>query len=207
MGSKFLPKHAGQGNSGLIKIMLTKGKLNKGNELSYGFGLRIDNYRGLRMMGHGGSAVGYRAQYMQFPDQKFSVVILSNLSTFPAGRISRQIADLYLVDQFKEPPASRQRRHRKIPEPISLPVSKLREYNGKYYSEELDFTYTFKVQNRNLILEIRETLHTLSPYAIDRFAWEGRKLGFTRDKENKVTGFTLEEGIIKNMKFRKIDSD
>lgn len=201
----FYKNKLGKGTQELIRTMLTEGKLNNGEELSYGFGLRIDNYRGLKTINHGGSAVGYQAQFMQFPDQKFSIVILSNLSTFPTGRIAKQITDLYLADQFKEAPSTTQKRCCKIPEPISLPVSQLKEYIGKYYSDELDFTYTFKVENRNLILELRETSHLLSPYAIDSFGWQRRKLDFIRDKENRIIGFTLEEGIVKNMKFTKID--
>lgn len=203
----FYNNKLGKGTQDLIKTMLTKGKLNNGEELSYGFGLSLDNYRGLNTISHGGSAVGYQAQYMQFPDYKFSVVILSNLSTFPAGRIARQIADLYLADQFKEPPSQRRRRRRQIPEVISLPESQLKGYAGKYYSEELDFNYIFKVENASLVLELRETLHPLSPYAIDRFGWNGRTLEFIRDEENKIAGFTLEEGIVKNMKFTKTDSE
>jgi CubicO group peptidase (beta-lactamase class C family) len=201
----FYKNKLGKGTQKLIRTMLTKGKLNNGEELSYGFGIRIDNYRGLETISHGGSAVGYQAQYMQFPGQKFSVFILSNLSTFPTGRIARQIADLYLADQFKEPPLQKQRQRRKIPEPISLSVSQLKEYVGKYYSDELDFTYTFKVENTSLILEVRETSHTLIPYAIDSFGWGERRLDFTRNEENKIKGFALEEGIVKNMKFTKID--
>ena len=151
--------------------------------------------------------MGYQAQYMQFPNFKFSVVILSNLSNFPTGRIARQIADLYLADQFTEPLSQRRRRRRKIPMPISLPVSQLREFVGKYYSDELDITYMFKVENSQLILELRETLYTLSPYAVDSFGWQGRMLGFMRDEDNNITGFTLEDGIVKNMKFMKIDSE
>jgi len=201
----FYKNKLGKGTQELIRTMLTKGKLNNGEELSYGFGLRIDNYRGLKTISHGGSAVGYQAQFMQFPDQKFSIVILSNLSTFPTGIIAKQITDLFLADQFKEAPSTTQKRRCKIPEPISLAVSQLKEYIGKYYSDELDFTYTFKVENRNLILELRETSHLLSPYAIDSFGWQRRKLDFIRDKENKIIGFTLEEGIVNNMKFTKID--
>jgi hypothetical protein len=90
---------------------------------------------------------------------------------------------------------------------MTLSSSQLQKYAGHYYSDELDFTYTFKVENSNLILELRETSHTLSLYAIDSFGWKGRKLDFVRNKENKITGFTLEEGIVKNMKFKKIDSE
>ncbi len=203
----FYKNKLGEGTQDLINTMLTKGKLNSSEELFYGLGLRIDKYRGLKTIGHGGSAVGYQAQYMQFPDQRFSVVILSNLSNFPTGKIARQIADLYLADQFTEPPSQRRRRRREIPETISLPISQLKEYVGKYYSDELDITYTFNVENSQLILELRETLYVLSPYAIDHFGWQGRKLYFTRDEDNNITGFTLEEGIVKNMKFIKIDSE
>ncbi len=202
----FYKNKLGKGTQELIEIMLTKGKLNNGQEISYGFGLRIDDYRGLKTISHGGSAVGYQAQFMQFPDQKFSVVILSNLSTFPAGRIARRIADIYLADQFKEPPSPRQRRRREMPKPISLAISKLKEYAGNYYSDELDITYVLKMENKDLILELRETSHTLSPYAIDSFGWGGRRLEFVRDEENKIAGFTLEEGIVKNMKFTKVES-
>lgn len=203
----FYKNKLGKGTQDLMETVLTKGKLNNGEEISYGFGLRIDNYRGLKTISHGGSAVGYQAQFMQFPGQKFSVAILSNLSNFPTGRIARQIADLYLADLFKEPPSTRERRRRKIPEAISLPESQLQEYTGKYYSDELDITYTFKLENTSLILELRETSHKLSPYANDSFGWQERKLDFTREEDNKITGFTLEEGIVKNMKFTKIDSE
>jgi hypothetical protein len=144
---------------------------------------------------------------MQFPDQKFSIAILANLSNFPTGRIARQIADLYLADLFKEPPSPRQRRRHEIPDKISLPVSLLKEYAGKYYSEELDFTYTFKVEKGDLILEIRETLYKLFPYAVDSFGWQRRKLKFMRDEDKNITGFALEQGIVKNIKFVKIDSE
>jgi hypothetical protein len=81
----------------------------------------------------------------------------------------------------------------------------LQEYVGNYYSDELDFTYSFRVENGDLVLDLRETLHRLSPYAIDSFGWQRRKLDFIRDKENKITGFALQEGIVKNMKFTKIE--
>jgi hypothetical protein len=134
-------------------------------------------------------------------------VILSNLSDFRTGQLARKIADVYLADEFLEPPTPRQRQRpqRDRPEPITLSSSQLQKYAGNYYSDELEFTYTFTLEGNSLILRIRETSHTLIPYAIDSFGWGRRKLDFTRNSENKITGFTLEEGIVKNMKFTKID--
>ncbi|MBN1224976.1 MAG: serine hydrolase [Candidatus Aminicenantes bacterium] len=206
----FYKNKLGEGTQDLIKTMLTMGKLNNGEEISYAFGLRTENYRGLRTISHGGSAVGYQAFYLQFPDQRFSIVILSNLNTFSPGLIARNIADLYLADQFSEPPDSRQRKHssKQKPKPISLSSSQLKEYAGKYYSDELKISYTLTVENKNLILTLREIPYNLTAYSHDNFVWQSIEsefeLKFIRNKENNVTGFELQEDIVKNIIFEKI---
>lgn len=202
----FYDNKLGKGAQNLINMMLTQGQLNNGEVLPYAFGLNIGLYRGLRTISHGGSAVGYQAQYMQFPDQRFSIVILSNLSNFSTGQIARKIADLYLADQFPEPPTTgqRQRPQRDRPEPITLSSSQLQKYAGNYYSDELDITYTLDVENNNLVLKLRETSSTLTPYSTERFGWGRRNLNFTRDREKRITGFVLQAGIVKNIKFSKI---
>jgi CubicO group peptidase (beta-lactamase class C family) len=201
----FYENKLGKGTQDLINMMLTQGKLNNGEVLPYALGLNISLYGGLRTISHGGSAVGYQAQYMQFPDQRFSIVILSNLSNFAPGRIARKIADLYLADQFTEPPTPRQRERssEKRPRPITLSSSQLQKYAGNYYSDELDITYALDVENNELILKLRETSNTLVPYSLDSFGWERRKLEFKRNREDKITGFVLQEGIVKNIKFSK----
>ncbi len=202
----FYNNKLGKGTQNLINMMLTQGKLNNGEVLPYAFGLDISNYRGLRTISHGGSAVGYQADYIQFPDQKFSVVILSNLSTFRTGSISRKIADLYLADQFLEPPTTRQRQRpqRDKLEPITLSSSQLQKYAGNYYSDELDITYTLDVENNNLVLKLRETSSTLTPYSTENFGWSRRNLNFTRDREKRITGFVLQAGRVKNLRFQKL---
>jgi len=204
----FYENKLGNGTQNLINMMLARGNLNNGETLSYAMGLNIDLYGGLKSISHGGSAVGYQAQYMQFPEQHFSILILSNLSNFRTGRIARKIADLYLADQFTEPPAERQRERslEKILKPISLPLAQLKKYAGKYHSDELDITYTLDVENNNLILKLRETPHTLIAYSIDNFGWGRRKLEFIKNREKKTTGFVLQEGIVKNMRFEKIST-
>ncbi len=202
----FYQNKLGKGTQNLINMMLTQGKLNNGEVLPYASGLNISLYGGLRTISHGGSAVGYQAQYMQFPDQQFSIVILSNLSNFSAGRIARKIADLYLADQFTEPPAPRQRGRRSEdrPEPIRLSSSQLQKYAGNYYSDELDITYILDVENNNLVLKLRETSSILAPYSTERFGWGMRNLKFTKDREKRITGFILQAGRVKNLRFQKL---
>ena len=207
----FYNNKLGNDPQDLMNMVLTSGKLNNGSEMGYGFGLRIDKYRGLRTIGHGGSWVGFRTNYLQFPDHKFSIVILSNLSAFNPGDISRKIADLYLADQFTEAhaPTQQQRRPQEsLPEPIILSSSQLREYSGKYYSDELDAVYNLTVENNNLVLKLGYSKSNLDAYSADNFGWgRGRsvmKIDFTRDKGKIITGFVLQAGRIKNMKFIKI---
>jgi CubicO group peptidase (beta-lactamase class C family) len=202
----FYDNKLGKGTQNLIDVMLTLGKLNNGEEIPYALGLNISHYGGLRTISHGGSAVGYQAQYIQFPDQRFSVVILSNLSTFRTGRIARKIADLYLADQFTEPPTPRKRERspEERPESITLSSSQLREYRGKYYSDELDITYTLEVKNNNLILKLRETTSILTPYSTESFGWSRCSLYFTRDREKRITGFVLHAEDVKNIRFQKL---
>ena len=202
----FYQNKLGKGTQNLIDMMLTPGKLNNGEVLTYAMGLNVSKYGGLRTIGHGGSAVGYQAQYLQFPDQRFSVVIHSNLSDFRTGQIARKIADLYLADQFTESvtPRERQRPRREVPEPITLSSSQLQKYAGKYYSDELDFTYSLGVENNNLVLKLRETSSTLKPYSAEHFGWGRRNLNFSSDRDKIISGFVLDVGQVKNLRFQKI---
>jgi CubicO group peptidase (beta-lactamase class C family) len=71
--------HNRLGEKNLISQLLTPGMLNNGEKLNYAFGLAVSDYRGLRLISHGGSFAGFRAQMIRFPEQKLSVICLANL--------------------------------------------------------------------------------------------------------------------------------
>ena len=204
--SNFYENELGGGTNDLIATMFTRGRTKAGEELSYALGLEFGSYRGLSTMGHGGSAVGYVAEFLQFPEQKFSVVVLSNLSSFRPARLARQVADLYLADQFTEPrPSDGQARPRPAPpEGITLSIAELEAFVGDFYSEELDFAYAFDVREGSLHLELRGDLMKLVPHPDDRFAWGRRQLSFVRDESGAVSGFALNAGNVQGLRFRKV---
>ncbi len=204
----FYHNRLGAGTQRLIATMVTEGRTNDGEQLSYGFGLRRGSYRGLRTMSHSGSAVGYVADFLQFPDQRFSVVVFSNLRSFRPGQLARQIADLYLADQFTAPPVPRSetRPSRTRPEPIRLSNEALEAFAGPFYSDELDFFYSFQVGEGSLQLELRGNRMDLVPYSGDRFGWGRRELTFQRDENGGVSGFTLDAGNVRNLRFRRVES-
>jgi len=90
------------GDRDWLNLIQTPGTLNNGEKLNYAFGLVLGKYKGLKTVEHGGALEGYRANMLRFPEQNFSVICLSNLSSFNPGRLCQQVADIYLSSQFKE---------------------------------------------------------------------------------------------------------
>ncbi len=204
--NNFYDNKLGGRTNDLIATMFTRGRTEAGEELSYALGLELGTYRGLNTMGHGGSAVGYVAEFLQFPEQRFSVVVLSNLSSFRSGRLARQVADLYLADQFTGPQATGGQAGPRptAPAGISLSIAELEAFGGDFYSEELDFTYFFDVREGGLHLELRGDRMKLIPYPDDRFGWGRRELSFARDESGAVSGFVLNAGSVQGLRFRKV---
>jgi D-alanyl-D-alanine carboxypeptidase len=81
--------------------MWTRGKLNNGKEIPYGFGWRIDEFQGHKNIGHSGSTSGFSASLQRFPDDKLTVVVLCN-SDEPniATTLARAIAGFCFKGDF-----------------------------------------------------------------------------------------------------------
>jgi len=95
--------HPKVGDQALLDTLQTRGVLTSGQTIDYALGLVIDQHRGLRSVGHGGSWAGYRAELIRFPDQHFSVACLCNLGTAEPSDLATEVADLYLADAFPQP--------------------------------------------------------------------------------------------------------
>jgi hypothetical protein len=82
--------------------MQSQGVLNNGERIEYAMGLFVSSYRGLPIVEHAGSFFGYETELLRFPDQKFSVICLCNLSTSNPWRLAYQVADIYLKGSFRD---------------------------------------------------------------------------------------------------------
>jgi CubicO group peptidase (beta-lactamase class C family) len=89
------------GGEGFSQQMLTRTKLNNGEEIPYGFGLGNEEYKGLKAVAHGGGFMGFRTEMIRFPEQRFTVICLCNVGAANPGALARQVADLYLADRIK----------------------------------------------------------------------------------------------------------
>lgn len=80
----------------------------------------------------------------------------------------------------------------------------LNDYSGSYYSKELDVTYNFIVENGQLkaAIQDKQSLINCSIGAIDLFIMELGQVRFERT-DGRVSGFELDSGRVKNLKFHK----
>jgi len=154
--------HHKVGGKDLIDLMHTKGKLNSGEELDYAFALGIGKYKGLKTVSHGGALGGYRSALMRFPEQNFSVICLSNLSSFNPTRLSRQVADIYLADQFTEEKAKPKAKPAEKVKFITLPKKKLQEKIGAYMNPKDGAIIRLGLRGNTLILEASGQRFTLA---------------------------------------------
>jgi CubicO group peptidase (beta-lactamase class C family) len=81
-----------------LDLMWTPVKLNGGETETYGFGWQIDEFRGHRLIQHGGAWQGFTAQISRYVDDKLTVIVMTNLAGARPGKIERGIAALYDAD-------------------------------------------------------------------------------------------------------------
>ncbi|HXF04296.1 MAG TPA: serine hydrolase domain-containing protein [Blastocatellia bacterium] len=84
--------------------MWTPATLTSGQTTDYGFGWRVGEIRGHRFVQHGGGTPGFRSHFLRLPDDRLTIIILTNRGgSTPAGSIAQGIARLYLPDLREEP--------------------------------------------------------------------------------------------------------
>jgi CubicO group peptidase (beta-lactamase class C family) len=196
----------------LMDMLHMQGVLNSGKKIDYAFGLVVREYKGLKVVEHGGAWVGFRAAIVRFPEQKFSVVILANLDAINPSGLAFRVADIYLADLIKAPAKVEAKKIPAIPvlkaEPVkALSAAGLKEYAGTYVSEELlDVRYELSVEKDALLAEMRTMEPApLKAMAPDRFMLPGfgMNIEFVRGSDGKVSGFTVSVGRAAGIAFVK----
>lgn len=200
----FYQNELGNGTQELIENMHQEGILNNGESAGYAFALVNGEYRGLKTVSHGGALAGYRAQLMRFPDQNFSVVILSNLASFRPTYMAQKVAELFLEDDMGPKEEDSSSENQDDEEAESYDLGSLEEYQGKFYSDELDVNYLLSIIDGKLSASAgNNNTWALEPIDKDKFsAWF--TLNFERDASGSISGFSVNAGRVQNLKFVKL---
>jgi hypothetical protein len=88
---------------------------------------------------------------------------------------------------------------------VEAPTDKqLSEYEGHFYSEELQMTFAIRRENNTLRFVHRTASPVpFRPLYLDCFQVGSLRVRFVRNEEKEVTGFLLDAGRVKNLRFTK----
>tara|TARA_R110002096_G_scaffold191561_1_gene372957 strand:- start:235 stop:1668 length:1434 start_codon:yes stop_codon:yes gene_type:complete len=200
------------GDSELIEKFNEPAKLDNGKPVIMGIidgetiyhakGQFFRNYRGLSLFNHTGGDAGYRTYLARFPDNRFSVIALSNDESFVSLKAGLDIAEFYLKDDLKRKITDNNQssEHNSI-EPFN---SDLTEFEGEYYNPELTTTYRLKFKDNKLIMSHRRLSDIeLTQIGKDKFSGIntfGFEMEFLRTGQ-KVVGFEISNFGAKKVKF------
>ncbi len=121
------------GNIDIINQMNTLAILNNGQTFGGAYGQFVRKYKGLNQIQHGGADAGYRSYLGRFPDQDFSIIVLSNYAQSRAGSLALKIADLFLQEEIIPALPYDEKKGKKFKK---LKGKKLKIFSGHYWNHK-----------------------------------------------------------------------
>jgi Beta-lactamase len=129
------------GKGTLVQQLESRGVVNDGNHINYAMGLILGEYGGQPTAEHSGANFGYRSEYLRFPQQRFSAIVLCNLSSAGTVGLAHQIADLYLQGDLAPVSATHV--------PSGFPGAET--FAGTYLDPQTKTIYKFTAEGGNLM--------------------------------------------------------
>ena len=168
------------------ELMHTRGELNNGETLDYAFGLQIGEHKGTEVVGHGGSFMGFRADYQRFPEHDFSVATLCNLGTISPSELTEKVAREYLDEPFS---------------------AHLDDYEGTYHSDDFGVTFALEEREGQLHLDREAGVSprgAMSYSDPDEFSVDGWTVEFERDPDTEtIEAFEMSTGRAHDVRFER----
>ncbi len=186
---------------------ITPRLLNSGQPTKYGAGLSVDYLKGNREISHSGATAGYRAWLAWYPEEELSVAILSNWSKFAPRKNGRDVASLFLKRRDGAPSARPAVGAKPIiPDSGKYKREPLSSYAGRYYSKDLDKTFTISVIGKRLRLVKRVgSILRMNRVNGDEFKHRSTTYHFERDEKGEVVRMRITTGRAFYVPFEKID--
>ncbi len=160
------------GGSQFLAQMQHCDPLNNGQQQNYAFGLVIGNRRGLPTVGHDGADAGYRATFIRYPNQNFSIVCLCNggPDSHP-GTLANKVADLFLANEYKPSP--------ELSTGPQLTPGQLEKFPGTYWNRDTDAVRTIRLKQGALELVLGDTQFHCAQLDPTYFGWAMNPSRFT----------------------------
>lgn len=195
---------------GWLERMHLRGRLNSGEEISYGAGLMHGERNGRPSVSHTGSTSGYRAYLARFPEDRLSVALLCNVGNASPGRLGGQVADLFLPEPI--PASTPEQRgppgeggQEEEPDPPAPTAAELEAYVGAYHSADAEVTFRLAVDDGELVLHRRpDDRFALRPTGSDEFRGGPGGIRFIRDGDGRVVELSVSQSRVFDLRFRKV---
>ena len=199
------------GTRASIDEMMTSFVLNNGEETGYGYGLSVGEQGGLMRVNHGGADVAHRSMLAYYPEIKAGITVQSNHAQFNSS-VALELAAAFFKDAMEEEeesdaadggdPAD----EGAATETWQPTEDDLGAFAGRFFSEEIETFYTFKVNDGELVRYQRRLGHAaLTPGDDeDNFSGGGTSFAFERDRNGVVIGFYLSSGRTRDVRFGRV---
>lgn len=183
-------------------LLITTGSLNDGSKTKYAFGSEIGEYHGFKRIEHLGLVIGYRTAIARFPDEKLSIIYLSNDNNDATYQRFYKFRDMFLNVPVEKP------RIKALPtvdevitrlEKKADTTADLTQYKGIYYSDELNAALPLVIKDKKLVI-VHPRLNeiVLSQVRDDNFGF----IQFSRNTSNEIVSLTV---MGENIQFKKIE--
>jgi CubicO group peptidase (beta-lactamase class C family) len=184
------------GTRDIAERMMTPNILTSGDTSQYGFGLFIDEQRGLRRVHHGGSDVAHRSMLALYPDINAGITVQSNYAQFNSN-VAFRLAAAFFSDAM-EPEEDDAVPAEPTPgdfDPESYNPEDFDEFVGRYALDaQPDFILTFTREGDTLFTQATgQRRIRILPTSDSSFALVGveASVAFHRNEEGEVDGLTL----------------
>jgi CubicO group peptidase (beta-lactamase class C family) len=89
------------GTPEMVEAMMTEFMLTDGDGSGYGYGLFIDEQRGVKRVHHGGADVSHRSMIVHYPEIDAGVTVQSNAATFNSGGTAFDLGAAWFGDAME----------------------------------------------------------------------------------------------------------
>lgn len=125
----------------------------------YAYGLMISNYRGVRIVEHGGSRSGYGSVIKMSPEHRFAVIVLGNRTGVALNKTAEKAMELMLPLKPKDALSKRE---------TPMSAAEMANYVGRYGQREVIFEIF--IRDGKLFLKQGSSELAISKVGDNRFA-------------------------------------
>jgi len=179
-----------------FKTIQTLDKLNNGMDNNYAFGVFIDEFNGENRIQHAGGIGGFGSFICTYPNQKLSIVILTNFSSSSVSFKSNQVAKLLLENIIP----SENNSTVSSTKFIDLPNNQLEKFASSYWNDKDNYARKIYLKNDTLrYFRSENSESTLVPFGKNKFKMLDVDVNLTvefevRENEDKIMIVTIDDG-------------